>query len=112
VNHSLGFEGAQSVASTKTSRLNPSFRTEEQNVPQPLSRLVVGCVHRVQQGKKRQEISDEQQKAANQAKTLDDHVAVLVFAGLGQGRVDHYTEIKVRDMHKTVDVNTITESFW
>jgi hypothetical protein len=62
VHHGLGLEGAQRVAA------------------QPLSGLVVGRVHGVEQGEEAQEVAGEKQEATDQAQALDDHVAVLVLA--------------------------------
>jgi hypothetical protein len=56
---------------------------------QPFSGWGVLDIHGVQLRNERQEITREQQKSTNQTQSLDDSVAVLVFATLGQRGIDH-----------------------
>jgi len=78
VGHALGLEGAQLVTA------------------QPLRGLVVAHVHGVEGRDVRQEVSSEEEESTDQAQTLDDVIAILVLAALGERCVDHVAIVRLQ----------------
>jgi hypothetical protein len=78
MSHALGLECAQLVPT------------------QPLGGLVVAHVHSVERWDVRQEISAEKKHTSNQTQPLDNVVAVLVLATLGQRCVDHVAVVRLQ----------------